>query len=74
MGGGVETYCSGDGWRNRVIGGAEPLPGEYRTREAASEVARAEARIRGVEHVILRADGSVADRRRYPRLSEEIPG
>lgn len=74
MGGDVETYFVGDTWRNRLIGVNEPLPGEYRTREAATEVARAEARIRGVEHVIRREDGSVADRRRYPRRSDEIPG
>ncbi len=70
----VETYCADDGWHNRLIGTSGPLPGEYRTREAATEVARAEARIRGVEHVIRREDGSVAERLRYPRRSEELPG
>ncbi|MDF1603699.1 DUF2188 domain-containing protein [Nocardioides sp. YIM 152315] len=74
MGGDVETYWVDDTWRNRMVGGHEPLPGEYRTREAASEVARVEARIRGVEHIIRRKDGTVADRRRYPRRSEELPG
>ncbi|MFC7493778.1 MULTISPECIES: DUF2188 domain-containing protein [unclassified Nocardioides] len=74
MVGAIETYCVGDIWRNRLLGGGEPLPGEYRTREAAAEVARAEARIRGVEHVIRRENGTVADRKRYPRRSEELPG
>lgn len=72
MGEGVETYCDGEVWRNRV-GGAEPLPGEYRTCEAAVEVGRSEARVRGVVHVIRRADGSVAERNRYPRRSDELP-
>ena len=72
MGEGVETYCDGDVWRNRV-GATTPLPGEYRTREAAAEVGRSEARIRGVVHVIRRADGSIAERNRYPRRSDELP-
>ena len=72
MGEGVETYYEGDVWRNRV-GSAGPLPGEYRTREAAVEVGRSEARIRGVVHVIRRADGSVVERNRYPRRSDELP-
>jgi hypothetical protein len=69
----VETYSEGETWRNRV-GWSEPLPGEFRTREAAAELGRDEARIRGVEHVIRRADGSVAERHRYPRRADEIPG
>lgn len=74
MGGAVETYCADGLWRNRVLGGGDPLPGEFRTREAAVEAARTEARIRGVEHLIRHSDGSVAERRRYPRASDEIPG
>lgn len=73
MGGAVETYCEDDAWRNRIRG-SDPLPGTYTTREAALEVARNEARIRGVDHVVRRADGTVAERNRYPRRSEEIPG
>ena len=73
VGGAVETYWTGEVWRNRV-GGGEPLPGEYQTREAATEVARGDARLRGVEHVIRRTDGSVAERCRYPRMSSELPG
>jgi hypothetical protein len=73
MGEPVETYCDGGVWRNRVHG-REPLPGDYRTREAAVEVGRCEARIRGVMHVIRRADGSIEERNRYPRRSSEIPG
>jgi len=72
VGAAVETYCDDETWHNRIEGGG-PLPGEYRTREAALEVAREEARIRGVEHVIRRADGSLAERRRYPRSSWELP-
>ena len=72
MGAPVETYCEGGTWRNRLTGG-NVLPGEYPTQEAAVEAARGEARIRGVEHVIRHADGSLADRRRYPRTSAELP-
>lgn len=75
VGAAVETYCDDDGtglWHNRLAGGSV-LPGDYLTQEAALAVARDEARIRGVEHVIRRADGSVADRRRYPRTSWELP-
>ena len=68
----VETYCEDQTWRNRLSGG-DPLPGEYATQEAAVEAARDEARVRGVEHVIRRADGSIAARRRYPRTSRELP-
>ncbi len=73
MGEAVETYFDGAAWRNRV-GGREALPGEYRSREAATEVGRSEARIRGVVHVVRRPDGSVEERNRYPRRSEELPG
>jgi hypothetical protein len=73
VGGAVETYCDGGVWRNRVRG-REPLPGTFATQEAAMEVGRNEARIRGVEHVVRRADGTVLQRNRYPRRSEEIPG
>jgi hypothetical protein len=72
VGEGVETYCDDGVWRNRV-GGGQSLPGEYRTREAAAEVGRSEARIRGVVHVIRTADGAVAQRNRYPRRSDELP-
>jgi hypothetical protein len=68
----VETYCEDKTWRNRLEGG-DPLPGEYQTQEAAVDAARGEARVRGVEHVIRRADGSLADVRRYPRTSWELP-
>lgn len=73
MGEAVETYFEDGVWRNRVCGRA-PLPGTYETRDAALEVARHEARIRGVDHVVRRTDGTVAERNRYPRRSEEIPG
>jgi hypothetical protein len=73
VGGAVETYGEDGVWRNRIQG-RDPLPGTYQTREAAMEVARDEARIRGVNHVVRRSDGSVAERNRYPRRSEEIPG
>lgn len=73
MGEPVETYYADGAWRNRLRG-REPLPGEFRTREAATEVGRSEARIRGVVHIIHRADGSVAERSRYPRTSDELPG
>lgn len=69
----VETYSVDGRWQNR-IGAGTPLPGEYRSQEAAVEVGVAEARIRGVVHVIRRADGSVAARNRYARRSNELPG
>lgn len=69
----VETYGVDDVWLNRV-GRGDPLPGEHRTREAAIEIGRREARVRGVEHVVRRHDGTVTERNRYPRRSEEIPG
>jgi hypothetical protein len=69
----VETYWDGRAWRNRVVGRGE-LPGEHTDAEAAIDAGRTEARIRGVEHVIRRTDGTVADRRRYPRTTEELPG
>lgn len=72
MGESVETYFDDGVWRNR-IGKGVPLPGEHRTREAATEVGRCEARIRGVLHVVRREDGSVAERNRYARRSEELP-
>jgi hypothetical protein len=71
MGEPVETYLDDDGWKNR-IGSDPPLPGTHRTREAAVEVAQDEARVRGVLHVIREPDGSVADRRRYARRSDEL--
>ena len=73
VGAAVETYYDKQTWLNRLEGG-DRLPGEYPTREAAVDAARPEARVRGVEHVIRRADGSLAERRRYPRMSWELPG
>lgn len=72
MGEPVETFCDNGVWRNGVAG-REPLPGEYRTREAALEVGRCEARIRGVVHIIRRPDGSIEERARYPRRAQELP-
>jgi Uncharacterized protein conserved in bacteria (DUF2188) len=72
MGEPVETYCDAGTWRNRVCRRA-PLPGEYRTREAALEVGRHEARVRGVVHIIRREDGSIEQRARYPRRAQELP-
>jgi hypothetical protein len=69
----IETYCEEGQWRNSVDRGG-PLLGEYRTREAAVEAGRDEARIRGVQHVIRGNDGAVTERNRYPRRAEEIPG
>jgi hypothetical protein len=69
----VETYRVDGVWRNRIGRNGAPLPGEYRTQEAAIEIGRGEARIRGVAHVIRRADGSVAERNRYARKSDELP-
>jgi hypothetical protein len=68
----IETSCVDGVWRNSV-GGDSALPGEYRSREAAIEVGRDEARVRGVAHVVRGADGSVSERNRYPRRSEELP-
>jgi len=73
MGVAVETYYEDGVWRNRVVGGS-PLPGVHPTREAAIEASRTEARIRGVDHVIRRSDGTVEQRNRYPRTSAELPG
>ena len=73
MGEPIETYREDGVWRNSV-GRGGPVRGEYRSREAAIEVGRDEARVRGVEHVIRGVDGAVVERNRYPRRSEEIPG
>ena len=73
MGEPIETCCVDGMWRNSIKG-RSPLPGEYRSRDSAVEVGRIEARMRGIEHVIRRADGSVSERNRYPRRSAELPG
>ncbi|HEU5037656.1 MAG TPA: DUF2188 domain-containing protein [Nocardioides sp.] len=72
MGEPVETYRDGDVWRNRLRG-RDALPGDHPTQEAAAEAGRCEARTRGVVHIIRRADGTVAERNRYPRRSSELP-
>ena len=72
MGEPIETSCVDGVWRN-FIGGDSSLPGEYASQEAAFEVARNEARVRGVAHVVRRVDGSVSQRNRYPRRSVELP-
>jgi hypothetical protein len=69
----VETRYAGGSWQNS-IGPEGPALGEYPSREAAVEAARAEARVRGVQHVVRGLDGEVIERNRYPRRSEEIPG
>ena len=72
MGEPIETCCVDGVWRNSV-GGDTPLPGEFPSQEAALEAARREARVRGVVHVVRKVDGSVSQRNRYPRRSEELP-
>ncbi|WP_345528873.1 DUF2188 domain-containing protein [Nocardioides endophyticus] len=72
MGEPIETSCVDGVWRNSV-GRDSALPGEYRSRQSAVEVGRDEARVRGVVHVVREADGSVSERNRYPRRSEELP-
>lgn len=70
----VETWYGVEGtWRNS-IGREGPVLGEYPSREAATEEARAEARRRGVQHLVRDLGGAVVERNRYPRNSEEIPG
>jgi hypothetical protein len=69
----IETSYVDGVWRNS-IGSDRPLPGEHLSRESAMEAACAEARVRGVVHVGRRVDGSVRERNRYPRRSEELPG
>jgi hypothetical protein len=68
----IETFCVEGVWRN-AVGRGRPLPGEYGSRESAIEVGRDEARVRGVVHVVRAVDGSVIERNRYPRRSEELP-
>ena len=68
----VETYCEEGLWRNSVGRGGQ-VTGEFRTREAAVEAGRDEARIRGVQHVVRDLDGTAVERRRYPRRSGELP-
>ena len=72
MGEPIETFCVDGMWRNSIEGRSQ-LPGEYLNRELAVEVGRDEARVRGLEHVVRRVDGSVSERNRYPRRSAELP-
>lgn len=67
----VETWCMDGIWRNS-IGREGPVLGEYPTRDAAKQQARAEARLRGVLHVVRDVDGTVVERNRYPRNSDEL--
>lgn len=69
----VETYFKDGRWWNSVGPGGPPC-GECQTREAAVAVGRDEARVRGVQHVVRDVDGTVVERNRYPRRSEELPG
>ncbi|WP_028644132.1 DUF2188 domain-containing protein [Nocardioides sp. URHA0020] len=74
MGEPIETYYADGVWRNSVGRNGPPLGGEYQSREAALADARDAARVRGVEHVVRDEVGTVVQRNRYPRRSEEIPG
>ena len=69
----IETSYVDGVWRNSG-GGSRPLLGDHPSKESAIAVACTEARVRGVVHVVRGADGSVRERNRYPRRSEEIPG
>lgn len=68
-----ETWCAEGIWR-KSIGREGPVLGECSSREAAHEEGRAEARRRGVQHLVRDLEGAVVERNRYPRTSEEIPG
>ena len=51
-------------WQNEIEGGDGSLE-TYDTKDAAVAAGRAEARRRGTEHLIHRADGSIEGRNSY---------
>ena len=67
-------YNNGDGkWRIQVEG-HEILDGDYDTKAEAADVARDEARDRGVELVIKNQDGTVAEKDSHGNDPRDIPG
>lgn len=52
------------GWANRSEGASQPMA-RYATKAETEAVGREAARARGVEHIIQRRDGRIAERNSY---------
>ena len=64
MKGDIET-CFEDGrWRNKVEG-EESASSTHDTKKEARKIGRRLAKIRGVEHVIKKKDGTIKERNSY---------
>lgn len=66
--GDVETFCEDGQWKCRVVGNQRPSS-VHATKAAAVTAGRQMAFGRQVDHIIRRADGTIAERHSYGRSS-----
>lgn len=71
--GDVETYHEGGRWKNRIEGD-NGVVGIYEDRETAIHEGRNLARVRKVEHVIRRVDGTIGERNSYGHDPRDVRG
>ena len=71
--GDVETYHEGGHWKNRIEG-QEGEVGTYRDRDDAISEGRNLARVRQVEHIIRRVDGTIGERNSYGHDPRDVKG
>lgn len=67
--GDIHTTKHGDGWANKVEGGAR-ASNTAKTKKEAQRLGRDMARERGVEHVIHGEDGKIQEKNTYPRTRD----
>lgn len=73
--GDIATYYEDGKWKNKVEGSSRAMS-VHETKDAARPAGREAAIRRGVEHIIKKQDGTIAERNTYPRSRDprEIPG
>jgi hypothetical protein len=71
--GDIETYHEDGQWKNKIEG-QEGDVGMYDDRHAAIHEGRNLARVRQVEHIIRRADGTIGERNSYGHDPRDIKG
>jgi hypothetical protein len=71
--GDVETFHRDGCWKNRIVG-SDGAVGTYDDRETAVREGRNLARIRHVEHIIRRLDGTIGERNSYGHDRRDVKG
>jgi hypothetical protein len=71
--GDVETYHEDSHWKNKIEGQDGDV-GTYEDREVAVSEGRNLAKVRKVEHIIRRVDGTIGERNSYGHDPRHVEG